>query len=399
MIKLHKYSICITICLFLSQAVLGRMSINTASSIYAMDEAERHVFFYEKADWRFDILGESKWSVNSSVRWRTDLSDALKQRGDFRIYNTYIQYKNRDFIGRLGRQFLFDGAAGLTLDGISISAGDDFGAGIFAGIESPYDRSAELSDYQPSATFGGRLSYRRRGLLYKISYVSVGSGDREGYQLLGLHSSQKLRILPVSISLRVDYNISKSHLQKGVIRLKGRLSRLEYNLSVCKRLPLIRQDSWFSSFDLKGYTQVRAALDYTFTEGWNIGAAAMETISEEDLISYLEVFISGEKGLLGYRFRTGGHSSLNGFYFDLNHPMSDKVDINLGFNYDRYNNYDAEYGSEALSAVFAARYQWRDWCILKGELQSLSNDYFESDWRIMLTALTSFKTGRARGMK
>lgn len=154
-------------------------------------EGEQPLTFHLYGWGRLDLAG-SDYFENRFIGGGDDAAGEL-------LYG-YLQYDLPDtsLTARLGRQYVFEGVANESFDGLRLQTdlGDLFAASAYGGQPVALDTTEGRSG---DSIYGGRLAHHRRGL-YEIglSYKSIDNDGGQAEEMLGIDLSL---LLPGGVSL------------------------------------------------------------------------------------------------------------------------------------------------------------------------------------------------------
>jgi len=202
-------------------------------------------------------------SIFARGRVASDLSHKYASDPDLRVYGAYLEYvtANRMLTARAGRQFVFAGLGGITLDGgrvdLSHKSGLSFTgyAGTTPGLTF-YDLD-EINSWKKGNAYGGHLKYKGlHNWVFGASFQQRNFMDNLDSQLGGLDFSYADKMC--SLFGRGDYDLFQNRLQLLTVRPTIRCPQGHYvSLEYLYRRPSIPLHSMFSVFNSKPYHQVR----------------------------------------------------------------------------------------------------------------------------------------------
>ncbi|MCC7142569.1 MAG: hypothetical protein IT349_10770, partial [Candidatus Eisenbacteria bacterium] len=105
-------------------------------------------------------LANGRFAFRASGRFADDLSLKERVTDRSRLYTGHVDARlGAGLRAQVGRQFLQEGIAGLTLDGVRLSARpiDRTELRLWAGAPAPHSREFKLGDFDQEATLGARL--------------------------------------------------------------------------------------------------------------------------------------------------------------------------------------------------------------------------------------------------
>jgi hypothetical protein len=204
-------------------------------------------------------------SIFARGRVASDLSHKFSTDPDLRVFGAYLEYTTptRWLTARAGRQFVFAGLGGITMDGAKIDLLHKSGIGLTGYVGSTpgptfFDLD-EINSWKKSNAFGGRLKYS--GLhhwLMGASFQQRNFNDNLDSRLGGLDVTYSDRMC--SIFGRGDYDFFFKKLQLIDIRPTIRTPMGHYlGLEYMYHRPSLPLHSMFSVFDSRPYHQARVS--------------------------------------------------------------------------------------------------------------------------------------------
>jgi len=327
-------------------------------------------------------------SAFASGRLASDISDKSPTDPDYRVFGAYLQYRSRSdrFLIRAGRQFVYEGLGGLTLDGgkLKIAVGKNISLSGFGGtVPGPsfftYD---QVNRWNRRNAFGGRVSVKASGKLgLNFSFLQKEVDENLDARLIGLDAAYRKG--RCSNSLRVDYDLYAKKVKLVSLRPQFRYKgghdiRLEYSY----RKPLLGYNSVFSVIDAKSIHQARLNAVYrNSTDLRTIAAVAYTMFSDDSNINIRAgVIFKGQSGGLAASSGYGGTKV--GFFGGLRHDLND--DLTVYGNLDMYNlklDSDEDEQEMFITAVFGGAYDVMKNLGARAEIQILSNPVYDYDTR------------------
>jgi hypothetical protein len=321
-------------------------------------------------------------------RIASDITHKFSSDPDFRVFGAYLEYTRwKQFALRVGRQFVYAGLGGLTMDGGKLEfkinhlitltgyAGTTPGPSFFK-----YD---EISPWKKSNVFGGRLICSRlRNWVFATSYQERGIQNNVDSRVVGVDFTYDRG--KYSEFSRVDYDILLNKLKLVIIRprmkfAQGHSGELEYMY----REPTFGLSSPFSVFKTNPFHQIRFNPIYKIAPGlYGLGSIAY-TIYKGDNNIRASAGGSYKGQSAGLVFADGYGGQKLGIFASLFYEM--KKDLQLYFNTDLFNyKIDTDETSTTSSVSIAAGGYYRIIDDLNGRLeyQFLSNHGYKYDSRL-----------------
>lgn len=333
-------------------------------------------------------------------RIASDISNKLANDPDYRVYGAYLQYTcSRKIVSiRAGRQFVYEGLSGFTLDGarLKIDIKDKLSIAGFAGTTPgpsffSYD---EMNEWKDSNAWGGRLQISAiDNLKLNFSYLEKGWLDNVDSRLAGFDARFKRDRF--STELRFDYDMLFERMKLFSIRprykLKGGHSvRFEYTY----RKPSFGQSNIFSVFKSRPYHQVRFNPVYKISPAlYGTGSISYTKYNDDNQVNIrIGGSYKGQSG--GVVFANGYGGTKLGIYVLAIREMNPKLDLYA--NIDMYNyklDSDEDDTEASINAAIGGKYKLMKGLLARAELQILSNVRYDYDTRFYLKAEYNFISG------
>ena len=327
-------------------------------------------------------------SIFANGRISSDISNKLATDPDYRVFGAYLEYRSNSgrFLARAGRQFLFGGLDGFTLDGgkMQVGIGDKFAVTGFAGtMPGPsfyiYD---QVNKWDRRNAFGGRVHYEpSRHSSFNISFLQKDIEENLDARLIGFDTYCKRGYY--SNRLRIDYDLLFKRLKLLTIGLlkasdAGHSIRLEY----AYRRPSFGQSSMFSIISQKSFNQVRLSSTYkTGKDLYGTGAVSYTGYSNDSNFNLrIGALYKGQSG--GVVYATGYGGNKLGLYGALNYQLHKKLGVYASI--DMYNfklDEDQAESETSLAAAFGGRCGIFNGISARAEIQVLTNPVYEYDTR------------------
>ena len=322
-------------------------------------------------------------------RVASDLSNKFSSDPDVRVYGAYLQYApERWFSARAGRQFVYAGLGGLTLDGgrLDLSYKGATLTGFVGTTPGPsfFDYDA-VKGWDESNAYGGRLRYN--GLpywIFGVSFLQRNLNENLESKIGGFDFAYSRGIF--SEFVRIDYEMHRKIVKLATVRPRVKLSQghtidMEYSY----RRPMFGLSNMFSMFKNEPFHQVR--LNPTLKLGDRLyGLATFAyTILEDDDNGRISAGASYKGQSAGITFSDGYGGTRLGVFASLSKRLLDKLDAYLYgdmFNYRIDTN--EEDTTPSLAASLGANYQMMKGLNSRGEIQLLSNRDLKYDTRFYL---------------
>ncbi|MEE9554773.1 MAG: hypothetical protein V3W18_10790, partial [candidate division Zixibacteria bacterium] len=294
--------------------------------------------------------------------------------------------KSRKYVARAGRQFVYEGLGGFTLDGgkLRVKIGKRFSATAYGGtIPGPsFFTYNQVNRWDRRNAIGGRVNVKAtEAFAFNISFLQKNQNDILDSRLMGFdylckreRFTHRLRFdydlynkRPRYISFSPRYNYSQGHS-----------IRIEYSY----RKASFGANSIFSVIKPNPVHQVRTNGTFKIDEAlFGLGTISYTKYSDNSNLS-LRVggSLNGHSGGIVYSNGYGG--SKIGFFGNLRRSLND--DLKLYANIDMYNiklETDLEESETLVAAAFGGRYSITKQINARVEVQVRTNPLYDYDTR------------------
>jgi hypothetical protein len=210
---------------------------------------------YQQIDGAVSGLANGRLSMHVSGRVHDDLSLSEKVNDRARLYSGYLSAMITPRLSaRLGRQFVQEGVAGLTVDGLSVSfsPAGPLRARVYGGARAPIvlayrDR---VGDFGDDPVLGARLSYdlspRFRS---SLSFAYLEKDDRVSARPVGFEAAAR-PILGLRATGRLAYDLQGERWTRaeGIFQLQRNPGCPVLTAQFVDRYPSIDAGSYFARF-------------------------------------------------------------------------------------------------------------------------------------------------------
>ncbi len=350
-------------------------------------------------------LADGRLRLRVSGRFAGDLRDDPVGDETARLYTGYAEYRiDRRLRMVLGRQFLREGVAGLTLDGLRVTARPAHGldVGLWGGAGAPRDRAFAAGDLSVGAAYGGRVAYAPRpGLRLAVSAAVRERGGETAQRPVGLELAASPR-RDLRLAGRLDYDLELEDWgrMEAHARWAPASGRTALSVQLVDRRPLIDAASWFARFaELKRIRMARALLRHE-TER-RLGGE----------IEYTGAYVDGRTSTrlgaalllpdarLGYSLRLGAAGEESTLYGDLRRRLLTWLSVGAHASLVTYALFeDAPTAHERELTTLSARVEadLRPGLRLLAEVQNVRTPVYDEDVRLLLGLNVSMARGASR---
>ena len=328
------------------------------------------------------------FSAYVNGRLASDISTKLSNDPDYRVFGAYLQYapKSRKFMARAGRQFLYEGLGGFTLDGgkLKVKFGKYLSATAYGGtIPGPsFFTYNQVNRWDRRNAIGGRVNVKATGnTSFNISFLQKNVNDILDSRLIGFdYLCKKERF---SSRMRADYDLYNKRLKYISISprykcAQGHSVRMEYSY----RKASFGANSIFSVIEPNPVHQGRMNWTYKMDKAlFGMGNVSYTKYSDRSNLSLrVGVSYNGHSGGIVYSNGYGG--SKIGLFGNLRHSLTDK--LKLYTNIDMYTtklDSDLQESQTLVAASFGGRYSLSKQINARVEIQVLTNPLYDYDTR------------------
>lgn len=372
--------------------------------------SENHLRVYQTMQLTVGQLASNKLSAHFYSQVSQDLAESADDDPIPRLYNAYLQWKERKGVLqriRVGRQRIYSGVAYGTIDGIDLGLriGKSFKFGGFAGFLATFSNEIEVANWNNNHSFGLRasasnllgakilVSFSQRNRR-PVSYSSPGRFTQRRLtfssleqRLLGLDAYRRFSSR-LSVYGRFDYDLEQDRVRRGQLELKlSATDKLEISGEFFHRAPLIAANSIFSVFSQSATQDVVLRANYLLKQNWSLNGNVGVALYDGDETVRFGFGVRSKYGYLGYNFRRGYGGQNNGLYAAVNYPLTQRLGLVASSGFARYRLFD-ENASEntSLTGSFGVNYRASKNFSFDFVGQGLRNRFYGNDLRLFLKA-------------
>ena len=326
-------------------------------------------------------------SVFVRGRIASDLSEKLSTDPDFRVFGAYLEYARKDLLTiKAGRQYVYAGIGGLTLDGgrvdykllkkllITGYVGTTPGPSFYT-----YD---EINTWKESNAYGGRVKYSGpHNVGIGISYQERRYKENLDSRVTGIDFAWSGRL--IGTSLRADYDNFQERLKLFAFRpnIKCPLGH-SLNLEYLYRQPTLGLSNLFSTFASEPYHQFRINPTYKFSPKLYAFGTWAYTKFDDDNATRFSLGGSYRGQSLGMFFSDGYGGSQLGLFGSLSRNLNEKLRVYASGNmFDYKIDTNEDDTTPSLQAFFGCNYKLTGTLGTRAEMQILSNNDYKYDTR------------------
>lgn len=391
-------SIVLTASLASSTVIDGALSTQFYSYRARAFEDQSHLRSLQGA--RLNVRDAFIPGLSLYVRGRiaSDISNKFSTDPDFRVYGAYIEYNMKNcLLARGGRQFLYAGLQGLTMDGgrVDLSYKKLLRLTGFAGTTPgpnfyDYDK---IRDSFEAGIFGGRLNYSPiKKLNLAASFMQRERDGNIDYQLLGADLAYKRA--NCSQTGRVDFDLNQSKL--SLISLRHSMSFVSghsIDLEYLYRRPLLPFSNLFSVVKNSPFHQFRVNPVYQINNNLSgVGTFAYTKYKTDNNVRF-SAGARYNRQSAGLVYSNGYGGTRLGVFAFLNYAFNEDLDVYA--NADMYNyklDKDEDDTNSAISTAIGGNYNIIKGLSSRAEVQVLNNIDYKYDTRFYLSLTYGFRT-------
>ncbi len=360
-------------------------------------------------------INKDNVSLRSFMNYESDLGDNIDGGPMMRFYNLYLEVRNLFDIAtiKIGRQPVFNNAAGGIFDGLNIDLKeDDYKFNAYGGGNVPaYQKLEFTNDLKQNFIFGGKfssdvitdfqvtLSYIDKNFQPESYLTTRLDAQLNPIQVLIENNSTQYQFASAEVayddskdklSVITDYDYDLNFDQTSKVEIDGNyspLNNLKIDLYYNFSNPLIRYNSIFSVFDYGSSQDAEVGADYIINKNITLTGKFGDVVYQDANSARVTVGLSSNYGSLTYRKTFGYAGELDAlslywaysFYQDLLTPS-------LGVSYTNYKlSPDPNQPTYDLTSVLAG-INVRPLKTLSFDLQGqyMDNQIYRNDFRFFL---------------
>lgn len=350
-------------------------------------------------------LAGGKLRLRVSSRFAGDLRDDVTSDDRSRLYAGLAELRLDPRLRlMLGRQFLREGVAGLTLDGLRIAARPARGMdmSLWGGARAPYDHAFEAGDFSEDAAYGGRVAYAVTHDLRLAASAAVRESSGETVERpVGLElAAAPLRGLHVTG--RADYDLEAEDWGRleAYARWIPTPGRPSLTVQYIDRHPHIDATSWFARFaDLDRIRMARAVLRHETDRRFGGELEFTGTFVDDRSSTRLGAALLLPDARIGYSVRLGEAGEESAFYGDLQRRLLTWLSAGAHASLVTYALFDdapAAYERDLTTLSARLEADLRPGLRLLAEVQSVQTPVYDKDVRMLLGLNVSMARGVSR---
>jgi hypothetical protein len=349
---------------------------------------------YQQFDGAVSGLADGRVSVQGSGRVYDDLYLAERTSDRARLYTGYVTARIAPWLkGKAGRQFLQEGAAGLTVDGLWLSFGakGPVTARVWGGARAPIvvpyrDR---VGDFGEDPAMGARLLYDPCPYFRSaVSFAYLEKDDRVAARPLGFETTLRAKG-DLRATGRIAYDLEGERWSRaeGILQFRRKPGCPLVSLQVVDRYPSIDAGSYFARFaDVERIRVGRGSIRYEHRIGIGAEADWVGSWVDERTSTRIGGAILFPFGRVGYSARIGDAGEEGRWFGDARVSPLPWLALEGGATFATYallEDAPESMERDLASAFGRVRFKPRSGAALLVEVQTLDNPFYEEDVRVL----------------
>jgi hypothetical protein len=350
--------------------------------------------FYQTVDGSITRLASGHLDLRFAGRFADADRFPTVQTNDSRLYSSYAQVRfDPRALGRLGRMFVQEGPASLTLDGlwIGLQPARRIDLRLWGGTSAPEDLDWEVKSLDSDAAAGARvLATLHPELRAGLSWAYLERDGRTAARPVGLETTW-FPLPGLRAFGRAEYETVQE--EWGRLEVLGdyrprRDGPWGFGLQFLDRRPRIEASSYFARFgDLERIEVLRGSVRYQRADGLGAEAEYYTGIIGDETSARISGAVLTRYGRIGYSALLGDAGEDSRWFGDVHVPITPWAQVAAGAVVSTYALLqDAPESEERdLVTLFGrATISLRDGVRGVAEVQGLQNPDFDQDIRVLL---------------
>jgi len=374
--------------------------LNLRSTAYLFQEEERsgatldRFGGYQQVDGALSGLAGGLVSIRASGRVYDDLYLSEKENDRARLTTAYAAIDwSPSLSARLGRQFLHEGAAGLTVDGawLALHPHADWEmrgwGGVRAPILLPYrDR---VGDFGEDPVLGTRVLYKPCPFFKSsLSYAYLERDDRVSARPLGFETVVRMKF-DLRATGRVSYDLLQERWTRAeaIAQWRRKPGCPVFTAQFVDRYPSVDGASYFSRFShIERARLARGSVRYEHRTGFGGEVECMGAFVDERTSTRIGGALLFPVGRVGYSARVGDAGEESRWFGDVRVRAVPWLWLEGGATLSTYALFEdaPESAERDLTSAFGrVRLLPVSGVALTLEVQSVENPFYEEDFRFL----------------
>jgi len=280
------------------------------NSIYAYESDKSHTRFFQYLN--FTAVSPCKHlALNSNIRFLTDANQDLDNDLRFRAFALNLEAKNL-LHNRLnlvfGRQFLHPGTTLGALDGLNAryAFSQKLSLQLYGGVESISSRAFKVQKLEDATVLGGMLQAKKiYSSAAQLFYLRKADSDAAYWQIAGANFDSDL-IPWFHLRLQSHYDLENERMHRLLFNASRSFNdKLAAFLEFKQQNPQVYANSYFTIFEVKPYSRLRAGADYELLPGIAVEAQYQHLMLDQESADRLLLSLNNDDGSLGLLYETG----------------------------------------------------------------------------------------------
>ncbi len=358
------------------------------NSIYAFESDKAHTRIYQY------LLGSAvapnkNIALNFNARALTDANQDLDNDLRFRVFSLNLEFKRllNDRVNLvLGRQFLHPGTALGALDGLNarVTINPRLSLQLYGGVESTPTRNFEMQKLEDSIVLGGAFQVKKMlSSTAQLFYLRKANKEAAFWQIAGANLESDL-VPFLHLRLQSHYDLENERLHRVLVNARRSWNnKLTTFIEYKQQNPQVFSNSYFTIFEVKPYSQIRAGADWQFTPGLGVEAQYQHLMLDQESADRFLLSLQNDNGGIGMLYETGYSGDQISAFFNYGLEVLPNLIASLYMDYSKYRTETIyEYDDQLANAARLSYKLGRHWNFV-GEYQWLTNRFKESDSRFL----------------
>ncbi len=357
------------------------------NSIYAYESDKAHTRFFQYLN--FAAVSPCKHlALNSNIRFLTDANQELDNDLRFRAFALNLEAKNL-LNNRLnlvfGRQFLHPGTTLGALDGLNAryAFGQKLSLQLYGGVESIGSRAFKVQKLEDATVLGGLVQAKKiYSSTAQLFYLRKADSDAAYWQIAGANLESDL--LPwVRLRLQSHYDLENERMHRLLLNASRSWNgKLATFVEFKQQNPQVYANSYFTIFEVKPYSRLRAGADYELLPGLAVEAQYQHLMLDQEGADRLLLSLNNDDGSVGLLYESGYTGDQISAFFNYGYEVLPKLIASLYVDYSRYRTETVYEYDDQLANAARLGYTLGRWNVI-AEYQWLTNRFTESDARFL----------------
>lgn len=358
------------------------------NSIYAFESDKAHTRIYQFVN--FNAVSPcKKIALNSDFRILTDANQDLANDMRYRVFSLNLQFKklldNRLDL-TLGRQLFHPGTTLGAIDGLNARylLSSRYSLQLYGGVESTSSRNFEIQSPDDALVLGGMAQAKKLlASTTQLFYLRKSNSEVAYWQIAGANIESDL-IPQVHLRLQGHYDLANERMHRLLLN-----ARRDWNdkigtfVEFKQQNPQIYSNSYYTIFEVKPYSQIRAGADWQLFAGLSLEAQYQHLMLDDESADRVLLSVNNDNGGVGVLYESGYTGDQISAYLNYGHEIVPRLMASVFVDYSKYRTETIyEYDDQLANAVRLSYSIGRRWNLVV-EYQWLTNRYKEQDSRFL----------------